>query len=59
MLVLALRKWQLHASLGKSTSDVLKLLSVVGAYQYAGGGHKFCEEHFVRPKVNISSFLTI
>ncbi|KIL67888.1 hypothetical protein M378DRAFT_985682 [Amanita muscaria Koide BX008] len=40
----------LHASLGKNTSDIFKLLSVVGAYEYAGGGHRFCEEHFVRPK---------
>lgn len=42
---------QLHAALGNSSSDVLRILSVVGAYEYAGGGHKFCEEHFVRPKV--------
>ncbi|KAI0768467.1 P-loop containing nucleoside triphosphate hydrolase protein [Trametes elegans] len=41
---------QLHAALGGSSSDVLRVLSVVGAYEYAGGGHKFCEEHFVRPK---------
>ncbi|KAI0374355.1 P-loop containing nucleoside triphosphate hydrolase protein [Pilatotrama ljubarskyi] len=41
---------QLHAALGNSSSDVLRILSVVGAYEYAGGGHKFCEEHFVRPK---------
>ncbi|GLB38537.1 putative helicase associated domain (HA2) Add an annotation [Lyophyllum shimeji] len=39
-----------HASLGRSTSDVFKVLSVVGAYEYAGGGHAFCAEHFVRPK---------
>ncbi|KAI8995457.1 P-loop containing nucleoside triphosphate hydrolase protein [Trametes punicea] len=43
-------KQALHAALGNSSSDVLRLLSVVGAYEYAGGGHKFCEEHFVRPK---------
>jgi ATP-dependent RNA helicase DHX37/DHR1 len=24
---------------------------VVGAYEYAGGGQSFCEQHFVRPKV--------
>ncbi|KAH9950532.1 P-loop containing nucleoside triphosphate hydrolase protein [Amylocystis lapponica] len=41
---------QVHASLGDSTSDVFKTLSVVGAYEYAGGGHTFCDEHFVRPK---------
>ncbi|KAF8630939.1 hypothetical protein AX17_005296 [Amanita inopinata Kibby_2008] len=40
----------LHASLGNSTSDVLKLLSVIGAFEYAGGSRKFCEEHFVRVK---------
>ncbi|KAF5382586.1 hypothetical protein D9615_002788 [Tricholomella constricta] len=39
-----------HASLGQFTSDVFKTLSVVGAYEYAGGGHAFCTEHFVRPK---------
>jgi ATP-dependent RNA helicase DHX37/DHR1 len=41
----------MHASLGKYTSDVFKTLSVIGAYEYAGGGQKFCSEHFVRPKV--------
>ncbi|KAK2465187.1 hypothetical protein APHAL10511_002541 [Amanita phalloides] len=40
----------LHASLGKGTSDILKLLSVAGAYEYSGGGHEFCGDHFVRPK---------
>lgn len=24
---------------------------MVGAYEYAGGGQSFCEQHFVRPKV--------
>ncbi|KAF8461309.1 P-loop containing nucleoside triphosphate hydrolase protein [Russula ochroleuca] len=41
---------QYHASLGKSTSDLFRILSVVGAYEYAGGGHSFCAEHFIRPK---------
>ncbi|KAL0961087.1 hypothetical protein HGRIS_006070 [Hohenbuehelia grisea] len=41
---------QTHASLGNSTSDVFKVLSVVGAYEYSGGGLKFCADHFVRPK---------
>ncbi|KAI0300291.1 P-loop containing nucleoside triphosphate hydrolase protein [Russula brevipes] len=41
---------QYHASLGKSTSDLFRFLSVVGAYEYAGGGQSFCAEHFVRPK---------
>ncbi|KAH9065425.1 P-loop containing nucleoside triphosphate hydrolase protein [Lactarius vividus] len=41
---------QYHASLGKSTSDLFRILSVVGAYEYAGGGQSFCEQHFARPK---------
>lgn len=40
-----------HSSLGDYRSDVFKVLSVVGAYEYAGGGHKFCAEQFVRIKV--------
>ena len=43
---------QYHASLGKSTSDLFRILSVVGAYEYAGGGQSFCEQHFVRSKVH-------
>jgi len=43
----------MHASLGNYTSDVFKTLSVIGAYEYAGGGQKFCSEHFVRPKVGL------
>ncbi|KAI6122506.1 P-loop containing nucleoside triphosphate hydrolase protein [Pisolithus croceorrhizus] len=42
-------KQQMHAALGKSTSDILKMLSVVGAYEYAGGGLQFCSEHFIVP----------
>ncbi|KAK0504014.1 P-loop containing nucleoside triphosphate hydrolase protein [Armillaria luteobubalina] len=42
---------QTHSSLGKGTSDMFRVLSVVGAYEYAGGGLKFCGEHFVRPKI--------
>ncbi|KAG6820176.1 hypothetical protein H0H93_004307 [Arthromyces matolae] len=41
---------QKHSSLGQGCSDVLKVLSVVGAYEYAGGGSAFCAEHFVRAK---------
>lgn len=44
--------YQTHGSLGNSSSDLFRLLSVVGAYEFAGGGHKFCAEHFVRPKVS-------
>jgi hypothetical protein len=43
----------MHASLGKYTSDIFKTLSVIGAYEYAGGGQKFCSEHFIRPKVGL------
>ncbi|KAF7365220.1 putative ATP-dependent RNA helicase PB1A10.06c [Mycena venus] len=39
-----------HSALGNFTSDVFRILSVVGAYEFAGGGHKFCAQHFVRPK---------
>lgn len=42
---------QRHAALGRSTSDVLKMLSVVGAYDFDGGSTKFCEDNFVRTKV--------
>ncbi|KAF9267419.1 P-loop containing nucleoside triphosphate hydrolase protein [Marasmius fiardii PR-910] len=41
---------QLHSSLGNYSSDIFKMLSVVGAYEYSGGGHQFCTEHFVRLK---------
>ena len=47
---------QIHASLGKCTSDLFKTLSVIGAYEHAGGGQKFCSEHFVRPKVGLKLF---
>ncbi|CAO3702860.1 unnamed protein product [Rhizopus stolonifer] len=38
-----------HASLDPS-SDILKLLSAVAAYEYADGSNTFCEENFLRPK---------
>ncbi|CAG8530050.1 13771_t:CDS:10, partial [Acaulospora colombiana] len=38
-----------HAGL-EPTSDLLKLLNVVGAYEYAGGTEEFCGNNFVRPK---------
>ncbi|RIA89599.1 P-loop containing nucleoside triphosphate hydrolase protein [Glomus cerebriforme] len=38
-----------HAGLDP-TSDILKLLNVVGAYVYEGGTDEFCERNFVRPK---------
>ncbi|KAF7299047.1 hypothetical protein MIND_00853000 [Mycena indigotica] len=40
----------IHSSLGNFTSDIFRSLSVVGAYEYAGGGYQFCSAHFVRPK---------
>ncbi|KAF8583112.1 P-loop containing nucleoside triphosphate hydrolase protein [Ramaria rubella] len=41
---------QTHGSLGNGISDVFRVLSVIGAYEYAEGGHAFCTEQFVRPK---------
>ncbi|PPQ66256.1 hypothetical protein CVT24_007274 [Panaeolus cyanescens] len=41
---------QIHSSLGGGISDIFKLLSVIGAYEFAGGGQQFCRDHFVRPK---------
>ncbi|CAG8438620.1 8713_t:CDS:10 [Ambispora leptoticha] len=38
-----------HAGLDP-TSDILKFLNVVGAYEYAGGTDDFCEKNFVRQK---------
>ncbi|GET03929.1 P-loop containing nucleoside triphosphate hydrolase protein [Rhizophagus clarus] len=38
-----------HAGLDP-TSDLLKLLNVVGAYEYEGCSENFCESNFVRPK---------
>ncbi|RUS17073.1 P-loop containing nucleoside triphosphate hydrolase protein [Endogone sp. FLAS-F59071] len=38
-----------HAGLDP-TSDILKLLNVVGAYEFAGATEKFCEENFLRSK---------
>ena len=40
----------MHSALGNFTSDVFRILSVVGAYEFAGGGLQFCSQHFVRPK---------
>jgi ATP-dependent RNA helicase DHX37/DHR1 len=41
-----------HASLGNGQSDLFKLLSVIGAYEFAGGSTEFCRDHFVRDKVS-------
>ncbi|KAG7088421.1 hypothetical protein E1B28_012416 [Marasmius oreades] len=40
----------IHSSLGNHSSDIFRMLSVVGAYEYSGGGPQFCKEHFVRLK---------
>ncbi|TIA85254.1 hypothetical protein E3P99_04038 [Wallemia hederae] len=41
---------QKFASLGDHTSDLFKVLSAVGAYEYAGGGESFCRANFLRLK---------
>ncbi|GAA6009925.1 hypothetical protein JCM11491_000868 [Sporobolomyces phaffii] len=41
---------QRYAALGKGMSDVFKMLSVVGAYEYEGGKDSFCEANFIRTK---------
>lgn len=38
-------------NLSDTQSDALRLLAVVGAYEYAGGGISFCEKYFLRRKV--------
>lgn len=43
---------QRHSALGKGISDVFKMLSVVGAYEYDGGSADFCAANFVRFKVS-------
>ncbi len=37
-------------ALGAGLSDTFRLLSVVGAYEYAGGSVGFCDKNFLRPK---------
>ncbi|KZV98839.1 P-loop containing nucleoside triphosphate hydrolase protein [Exidia glandulosa HHB12029] len=41
---------EMHSKLGRGQSDMFRLLSVVGAYEFSGGGQKFCSENFVRLK---------
>ncbi|KAG0164076.1 putative ATP-dependent RNA helicase DHR1 [Apophysomyces sp. BC1034] len=38
-----------HAGLDPS-SDILRLVNVVGAYEYAGATKEYCDENFLRPK---------
>ena len=47
---------QTHSRLGNSTSDIFKMLSVVGAYEYDGGSASFCVNNFLRVKVSKNSF---
>lgn len=41
---------QAHSALGDGASDIFKLLSAVGAYEYEGGSKAFCESNFLRVK---------
>lgn len=43
-------KQKLHSQLGGGRSDAFRLLSIIGAFEYAGGSTEFCREHFIRPK---------
>lgn len=43
-----------HSGLDPS-SDILKILNAIGAYEYVGATEKFCEENFLRAKVSILS----
>lgn len=40
-----------HMALGNGQSDIFKMLSVIGAYEYSGGSSSFCSTYFVRLKV--------
>ncbi|KAJ2087666.1 putative ATP-dependent RNA helicase DHR1 [Coemansia sp. RSA 986] len=50
----AMRKkyWSAQAKLAGAdpTSDILKWLTVIGAFEYSGGTEAVCAEYFVRPK---------
>ncbi|SCV72455.1 BQ2448_3992 [Microbotryum intermedium] len=41
---------KIHSALGQGASDVFKMLSVVGAYEYDGAKASFCNASFVRVK---------
>ncbi|SGY69292.1 BQ5605_C004g02989 [Microbotryum silenes-dioicae] len=41
---------KIHSALGQGASDVFKMLSVVGAYEYDGAKASFCNSSFVRVK---------
>ncbi|KZO96940.1 P-loop containing nucleoside triphosphate hydrolase protein [Calocera viscosa TUFC12733] len=41
---------QAYAALGNGTSDIFRILAVVGAFEYEGGTLDFCAKHFVRFK---------
>ncbi|KAJ1677272.1 putative ATP-dependent RNA helicase DHR1, partial [Spiromyces aspiralis] len=37
------------------SSDCLRLLSAVGAYEFGGGSNEFCQQHFLRPKAMVET----
>lgn len=42
-------------ALGNGTSDLFKLVALLGAYDYEGSNPDFCAKNFVRPKVSLTS----
>ncbi|KAG9051688.1 putative ATP-dependent RNA helicase DHR1 [Tulasnella sp. UAMH 9824] len=46
------RSQMLHSKLGGGKSDVFKILSVIGAYEFEGGGREFCDEHFAMEEIH-------
>ncbi|KIO19381.1 hypothetical protein M407DRAFT_30988 [Tulasnella calospora MUT 4182] len=46
------RSQMLHSKLGGGKSDVFKILSVIGAYEFEGGGKEFCDEHFAMEEIH-------
>lgn len=43
---------QRYLSLGNGTSDLFKLIALLGAYDYEGSNPNFCTKSFVRAKVS-------
>lgn len=48
--VLIMFFFKAHSTLGGGSSDMFKLLSAVGAYEYEGGSVTFCDSNFLRHK---------
>lgn len=44
--------WQRHAALGGGSSDLFRLIAVIGAYDYSNGDPDFFAKNFVRAKVS-------